>query len=81
MSTASKTYPLRGNGGAHIPGLTPGPLAEVRVDEGEVEVGAPPPGLGVHLLHETLQLLETGVLPGVHLELVGRGPTLKRIKN
>ena len=73
MSTASKTYPLRGNGGAHIPGLTPGPLAEVRVDEGEVEVGSAPASLWIDLLDESLQLLQSGVQPGVHLELIAGG--------
>ena len=68
-----KTYLLARYGCADISGLTPGVLSEVRVDQGEVEVSSASSGLRIDLLHQALQLLESCVHPGVHLELVGRG--------
>ena len=68
-------YPVGGDCCPDVPGLTPGALSEVGVDEGEVKVGAASPGLGVDLLHQPLQLLEGGVQPGVDLQLVSRGVT------
>ena len=56
----------------NVSSLAPWVLSQVRVDQGEVEVGPASPGLGVDLLHQTLQLLQGGVHPGVHLELIGR---------
>ena len=69
------SYPVGGDCCPDVPGLTPGALSEVGVDEGEVKVGAASPGLGVDLLHQPLQLLEGGVQPGVDLQLVSRGVT------
>ena len=48
----------------------PGPLPEVRVDDCKVKVGAAAPGLWVHLLDQTSQLLQGGVHPCVDLQLV-----------
>ena len=50
----------------------PGSLPEVRIDDGEVEVGAASPRLGVHLLDQPGQLLQGGVHPCVDLQLVLR---------
>ena len=49
---------------------SPGPLPEVRVDNCKVKVGAAAPGLRVHLLDQTSQLLQGGVHPCVDLQLV-----------
>ena len=49
---------------------SPGPLPEVRVDNCKVKVGATAPGLRVHLLDQTSQLLQGGVHPCVDLQLV-----------
>ena len=75
VRTFVSPYPVGGDCCPDVSGLTPGALSEVGVDEGEVKVGAAPPGLGVDLLHQPLQLLEGGVQPGVDLQLVSRSVT------
>ena len=60
-------------GGPNVSSLAPRALSQVGIDEGEVEVGSAPASLWIDLLDESLQLLQSGVQPGVHLELIAGG--------
>ena len=74
MLSQSSEYKDKGNtaGGRVKDPTSPGSLPEVRVDDGEVEVGAASPRLWVHLLDQPSQLLQGGVHPCVDLQLVLR---------
>ena len=79
LVTKGATYFLSRDGGPHVSSLASRTLSQVGVDQSKVEVRSSPARLGVDLLDEALQLLESGVHPGVHLELVTGSVTCRII--